>query len=395
MIKAPKQIAFVLGLGVNGYAIVRSLAREGVPIVGIHSELDDFGRFSRYCKNYYLDPSIQGEKQICEILINWRLHLESKPVLFATSDYHALLLAKQREMLSDHFLFHWVWPNYLSRIIDKSELSRICQQAGVLTPLTHITQPDEDLARSARDFPYPCVVKPVRSFGIPFPPGMKNFVVYSPKDLVDFYKNNPGLKGATIWQKIIEGGDENIFQCTALIRQSGEVGAVSCVRKIRQNPPGYGSMCFGRSEWNHVVVFEALKLLRLLGHQGFASLEFKYQPKDGCYYFIEMNPRLPWYSMLFADAGINLPYLGYLDLTEQADFLTLKREQQDEVYWINFKGELGRVVRTPQKSPISLLQWLGSMARARSYAWWEWKDPQPFLVATLHLVGRGIQRLWC
>ena len=27
-----------------------------------------------------------------------------------------------------------------------------------------------------------------------------------------------------------------------------------------------------------------------------------------------MNTRLPWYNGLFADAGVNLPYLAYLDL---------------------------------------------------------------------------------
>lgn len=384
-------VAFVLGLEENGYGIVRSLARERVPIVGIHSKAKAFGRFSRYCKNYYLDPSVQGEERICEILIDRCLHFDNKPVLFPTNDKYALLLAKQKEKLANHFLFHWVCPEYLSRIIDKSEMSQLCQQAGILIPRTHITRAEEDLAARAKEFSFPCIVKPVRNFDTRFPGGMKNFVAHSPKDLLNFYSNNAGLRNETIWQEVIEGGDENIFQRTALIRASGEIGMTFCARKIRQYVPGYGSMCFGRSEWNDLVVLKALKLLSLVGHRGFASLEFKYQRKDDSFYFIEMNPRLPWYSSLFADAGVNRPCLGYLDLTQKTDFPTLK--QRDGIYWISFKRDLRWFFRTRKNRPISLMQWLGSVAQARSYSWWEWKDPKPFLGSTGDRLRNGIRKI--
>ena len=385
-----RRVAFVLGLEENGYGIVRSLARERISIVGVHSRAKAFGRFSRYCENYYLDPAIEKEEEICENLIKYSLRFDDKPVLFATSDQYALLLAKQKEKLANHFLFHWVGADYLSRIIDKSEMSRLCQDAGILIPKTHIPRPEEDLAACAREFPFPCIVKPVRNFATHFPRGMKNFVARSPKELLNFYNGNAGLRDETIWQEVIEGGDENIFQCTALIRASGEIGMTFCARKIRQYVPGYGSMCFGRSEWNEQVVRKASQLLGLLGHRGFASLEFKYQPKDDSFYFIEMNPRLPWYSGLFADAGVNLPCLGYLDLTQQTEFPILK--QRDGIYWISFKRDLRWFVRTRKSRQVSPLQWLGSVAKARSYSWWQWKDPKPFLGVTVHRLRNGIRR---
>jgi predicted ATP-grasp superfamily ATP-dependent carboligase len=219
---------------------------------------------------------------------------------------------------------------------------------------------------------------------------MKNFVAQSPSELLRFYNSNAGLKGETIWQQVIEGGDENIYQCTALIRASGEIGMTFCARKIRQYVPGYGSMCFGRSEWNDRVVSNSLKLLDLLDYRGFASLEFKYQAKDKSFYFIEMNPRLPWYSGLFADAGVNLPSFGYLDLTQGADFPALK--QQDGIYWISFKRDLRWLARTRKNRPISVAQWLRSVARARSYSWWQWKDPKPFLGSSFNRLRNGAHR---
>ena len=55
-------------------------------------------------------------------------------------------------------------------------------------------------------------------------------------------------------------------------------------------------------------------MILALGYRGLGSLEFKYRHKDSGYYFIEMNTRLPWYNGVFADAGVNLPHLAYLDL---------------------------------------------------------------------------------
>lgn len=393
MMKASSPAALVIGLEVNGYGIVRSLAREGVATVGVHSSELAFGRFSRYCDKRYLDPSIHEEEQICEALMAWGGRLDQKAVLFPTSDRYVMLLARHREELSGHFLFHWVDPKYLSGIVNKDEIALICRQAGIVAPMTHVPKLGEDLGETAKEFPFPCIVKPVRSFNTGFPTGVKNFVAHSLKELLDFYNDKPGLMGETIWQQIVEGGDENLFTCTALVRRSGEIGPTFCARKIRQYPPGFGSMCFGRSEWNEVVVSEALKLLRFLGHSGFGSLEFKYQPADGRFYFIEMNPRLPWYSMLFADASVNLPYLCYADLTGKAEVCMLKPRQQEGVHWVSLEREMGWLFRTRGRRPISLLTWLSSITRARSFAWWNPRDPKPFAAATFDLIKSGILKL--
>lgn len=385
--------AFVLRLEVNSYGIIRSLAREGVRIVGFYDgKAEDFGRFSRYVQAHFLDAALSDE-QVCAALIDCASHFSDKPVLFVADDRHALLLATYRRELSQHFAFHWWCAEGFSKVVDKSEMSRLCDQAGVLCPLTHITQPVENLARRAQDFPFPCLVKPKRSFGTAFPFGTKNFVAESPQSLLDFYQRNPGLIGQTIWQELIEGKDDEILQCTVLIRQSGEIGALFGIRKIRQFPPGYGSMCFGRSEENEIVASLTLKLLRFLNYRGFASLEFKHRPKDNRYYFIEMNPRLPWYNALFADAGINLPYLAYLDLTQKREPATLKLQQRSGVYWISFRDDLASFLRRRRERRESFWQWIKSVVKARSFAWWSWSDPLPFLRATTSLLVQVAQKI--
>jgi D-aspartate ligase len=383
--------AFILGLGENGYGILRSLTREGVRAVGFHTAAQEFGRYSKYCETHFLPPSLNDD-QISRVLIERARRLGAKPVLFATSDYHASVLAKHREELSPYFHFHWVGMDDLRRSVDKARISRVCQEAGVLAPRTHVTRPDEKLADLEKGLSFPCLIKPNRGFDTPWPAHLKNFIVRSPEELRAFYQAHPQLKGETILQEIIEGGDDEIFQCTALIRMSGEAGAAFCTRKLHQYRPGYGVMCFGRSEENQVVAAQALRLLDALQYRGLASLEFKHRAKDGRYYFIEMNPRLPWYSALFVDAGVNLPYLAYLDLTGALSSSRSVPRQRDGVHWMNFEYNLGWLVRTATKGRVRLLAWLRSIARARSYAWFDWRDPKPFLRAMMNAFARLRQK---
>jgi D-aspartate ligase len=384
--------AFILGLGVNGYGVVRSLVRAGVGVVGFHSAPEELGRFSRYCESHYLPPSLD-EDEICKALIERGRRAGGKPVLFPTTDYHAFILAKYREELSKYFQYHWVDAVSLWRSVDKAQMSRVCRDAGVLAPRTYVTRPDEDLAQTVRQLPFPCLIKPNRSFHCAFPPGLKNYVARSPEAFLAFYQAHPELKGTTVCQEIIEGGDDNMFEWIVLVGRSGEPVAEFCARKLRQYLPGYGVMCFGRSEENELLAAQALQLLRSLDYRGLGSLEFKYRAEDGRYYFIEMNPRLSWFSALFVDAGVNFPYLAYLDLTENQRPEPIRARQRNGVYWISFADDLRWFRRARREGRVGLLSWLRSVARARSYAWFDWRDPIPFLLAAADFLSTSLRRL--
>ena len=346
-------------------------------MTGFFAGPEEFGRYSKYCEALHLELSL-GEERIVRELMRLAGQCAARPVLFPTSDYYTAFLARHRERLSGHFSFHWVDEATLSGVVDKARMNGICREAGVRVPRTHVVGLDEDLAALARTLPFPCLVKPSRSFDNAFPARRKNFVAGSPEDFLAFYRAHPRLKGETVCQEIIEGGDENVFQCTVLMRRSGEVGAAFGARKLRQYRPGYGVMCFGRSEENEVVKEQALRLLNHLRYRGLASLEFKYRASDGRYYFIEMNPRLPWYSALCADAGVNLPQLAYLELTDDRPARALPSRQRNGVHWICFKLDLGWFLLSRDAGHARLSFHIEPGASQSSYA-----DLRQFLVHEL------------
>lgn len=415
---------FVEGLDVSAYGITRSVGRHGVPVYALNDHLRDPLRHSRYCRGCFIfadDPtqprayagdSVANEDVLCRQMLEWGTRFPQKPVLFATSDWFARFLSHRQQELAQKFLFHWVAPELFSTIVDKGSMARFCERAGVKVPRTHITRPEDDMAQVARDFVYPCLVKPIHRYTVGFPvESAKVLIAQTPAEAQAFFARYPQMKGAVLMQELIEGGDDQVFQYTALVNTHGQIAAQATVRKLHQYPPGYGSMCYGQTEANHALLAEGRKLILALGYRGLGSLEFKYRQKDGGYYFIEMNTRLPWYNGIFADAGVNLAHLAYLDLTgglpgQSATALALPR-QRDLTTWVGYHNYASwlretrfheaRFHEAKSRQPISRGKFFASVMRAKSYAWWNWADPKPFLasgvLAARRVAGRALRLL--
>ena len=193
---APASPAIVLGLGANGYGIVRSLARAGVPALGVFTRPEEFGRLSRYCESVRVpaEALVDGDLFV-ETLLRLAQRFAAPPTVFATDDRHAVLLAHRRADLQGRVHFHTAPLDCIETVVDKARMSHRCQEAGILVPLTHVTGPGEDVARSAAGFPFPCVVKPARSFDAAVPTGFKTYTAASPEALLALYARHPGLLG--------------------------------------------------------------------------------------------------------------------------------------------------------------------------------------------------------
>ena len=383
--------AIVLGLGANGYGIVRSLARCGVPVLGAFTRSEEFGRLSRYCKAVRVpaEALVEGARFV-ETLGKLARRFATPPTVFATDDRHTLLLARHRTELDSVLRFHAAPLDCVETVVDKAQMSRRCQEVGLLAPRTHVTAPGEDVERSVAGFSFPCVVKPARSFDATVPADFKTYTAASPEALLALYARHPALLGTSIWQEVIEGADDVIFQFTTLVRANGDVREFASVRKLHQYPPGFGITSLGRTETNPALAAPSRRLLAALEYRGLASLEFKYRARDGGYYFIELNPRLPWYNGLFADAGVNLAHLAHLDLLGIDPPPPVR--QREGVHWVSVKEDLGWLLRTRRAGRAGIFRWLRSLSRARSFAWWKLADPLPAVRAGLHLLGQPFHR---
>ncbi len=383
---------FVEGLDASAYGIARSLGRNGIATIALDGKNKDLLRFSRYCRGCntfpndpgqqrtYADDIIPNEHVLYELLVKWAGNTDKKPVLYATSDWFTRFLCNWQQELESRFLFHWVPKDVFTTITEKGLIAEFCNKIGIHVPQTLITRPEQEASWIAKETPYPCLVKPNHRQTVQFPIAAKVFVAQTPHELEKFFASNPQLKGATLVQELIEGGDDQIFQCTALGKHSGAT-VHATVRKLHQYPLRYGTMCYGRTERNEELAAESLKLVRALGYRGLGSLEFKFRASDKNYYFIEMNTRLPWYNGIFDDAGVNLAYLAYLDLVGEPDESVLQRTRQRDVAWTSLRKYSAWFSAMRKEQTTSWWIWIFSIGRARSFAWWNLSDPGPFIAS--------------
>jgi D-aspartate ligase len=378
--------AVVMGLDVAGYGIVRSLGRKDVPIVGLWRKANECARFSRYCTAIKVEPDEDSAwlKAVTGVVARY-----DRPVLLPSNDRYTDLLARHQDVLRSKARFHWVPPESLDVVLDKTRIAEVVRGAGLPVPRTHRPQgSDRELQAEAAAFVYPCLVKPITTFRAGLPGGLKALTCASADELLALYRGSPDLLGTTFWQEIIEGGDDTIYQGTALVTQSGEITGMACVRKIRQFVPGYGITSFGRTEWNETVVDQTTRLVRALDWRGFASVEFKRSVRDDRFYFIEMNPRLPWYNVLFVDSGLNLPYLAWCDLTGAK---APQMQQREGVGWISLASDVASFWQRRSVGTLSAGAWLESLADARSFSWYDTADPMPALATAVRLSGLGLR----
>jgi predicted ATP-grasp superfamily ATP-dependent carboligase len=322
-----------------------------------------------------------------------------RPVLLAASDEFAFAIVDQAARLAESFSFHTPEGTGDAReLFSKARMAAVCSNAGILCPVSVAPASLAEVVAAAGRLRYPLIVKPVRSFANRFPVPGKNHLAESPAELIRFYTRNPWLVGTTIIQEFIPGDDAKLVQCNVLVRQSGALDSLCCVRKLRQSPPGRGNMSYGVSETNTAVATEAARLLAFCGYRGLASLEFKYHPEERRYYFIEMNPRMPWYCALLPKSGVNLPYRAYQDLTGGLDDVS-PLTQRDGVRWMNASADWSGLFGGRPVTLKGVVTWLRQLHATDSFAWWEPTDPAPFVRATLGLfrsiraTGRHISKL--
>lgn len=378
-----KPNAVVLGMGVNGLAIVRSLAMYGVEVLGAYVEENEFGRHSRYCKPIRLPRLEHGEKDFLRELIEKVGDPVGKPVLLSQSDQYVMCMSRNREELQAYFRFVLPEHELLEDLVRKDRSVRYVAEKGLRVPETYIGSKNDRVEEIVVRVTFPCVVKPVDSFSVNF--GAKVLTFSDKESLELFLRNRPELLGNIVIQELVPGGDSNIYQATCFRQKGANEWPIFTMRKIRQYPAGFGITSYGISESVPPLEKIVREFLLTINYQGFISIEFKKHLQTGEWFFIEANPRLPYYHALIHDSGINFPYMYYenaLGVKVNGDGCLA---QKDGVRWVNLASDYSTASKA-SFGEVGLGRWLVSVLRARSFAYFQVSDMKPFFLHTQYLI---------
>lgn len=385
--------AIVLGTNVNGVAVIRSLGRLGVACGAVYSRTpNDQARHSKYLKVACEVSDSANPSEVTTALGTVADSLGARrPVLIATTDRYSQFLCKNQASLSKRYRLTCADPDLYDAFLDKWKTVGICQQYDILIPDTICPTSMDELRHLAPGLPYPVIVKPRYTFDRAFPG--KNAVLADFAALKAFFERHRVIGNAVI-QRIIRSGDGDILVTVSYSGADGRTKAMYSGRKIRQYLPDYGATCFGISERHPELEEESRAFLDAIGYKGFAALEFARSREDGRPYFLELNTRTYYHNQLFADAGVDLTQIGYLETVgrEYADIVD-RSKQREGVIWLDFQRDFAAMRIKRRHGQITICQWLRSIVAARSFAWWSWHDPKPFFMSCLWMIRQRWRRL--
>ena len=309
-------------------------------------------------------------------------------VIIPTSDRYARFLSEHRARLDAAFLFRVPPVDIATTFLDKRASVDICLRQGIPIPRSCVPNSIEGVEEMAGEFEYPVIIKPAGGGAAMFPG--KNVVVASAAELVGFYRSHSDLIPSTIFQEFIRSGDGHILYVGTYSGADGKVLARFSFRKLRQWLPDRGVTSYGVSETYRDLLDLTTAFLDGIGYVGFTGVEYAEDAVTGERYFLELNARAVLPNQLFADAGVDLTAIGYLEMCG-AD-IPRGLVQRDGVYWINFLHDVPSALVRRSRGELGAREWVRDAWRATSFATWDRHDPKPFIasVARLGAMGMGL-----
>jgi len=380
--------AIIIGGAHGSIAVARSLGRQGIPVWLFTSD-QPIARFSRYVRSGPKWPADAAAKIDVLMATAAKYGLEGS-VLFPGSDTEARFLAQNHSILSRSFLNAAPGWNVMQWAYDKRLTYSLAAEVGVDLPWTYCPRNREEVA--ALEGPFPMVVKPaVKEPQTRFIRD-KAWRVNSREELLARYDEacTLGDPGIIILQELIPGCGGAQFSYAALWSRRGPVASL-VARRFRQYPVDFGYTSTFVETVEHPEVSQAAeRMLWAMNYTGLVEVEFKYDVRDHRYKLLDVNGRLWTWNGLGRRAGVDFPYLLWLQSQDKALPVCHPRSG---VRWFHAFRDFVAAMQEIRRGTLSSGDYLRSLRGPKEFASFAIDDPLPAIVGMPLLAMSMIRRL--
>jgi len=382
--------AIVIGGYVNGLGIVRALAAHGVPVAVVTTKPYDIAQRSRWTVAHCnVDGLEERPESLLEALEAWSARFAGWLVL-PTNDEALAALSLHRARLATYRVVAPPW-HVTRQLVDKSLLLDAARAVGVAVPRCY--GPAVGATVAAAELRFPVLVKPVVGYRFSARFGCKLFVARDRRELqrcVDRLRE-ADLDGEVF--DLVPGADDQLYAYCTYVDARGGAAAGVTVRKLRQSPPFFGVARVAEVvEPIPELRAATLAVLGRIGFQGIAAAEFKRDPRDGRFVFLEVNGRAVLYNALLRAAGLDVAALAWSEHMTGA--VELPPQHGWRGVWINLHADLLYTMLARRDERLRLSDVVAPYRRARIEAVWSACDPLPFLAQWGRSARHGARALW-
>ena len=365
--------ALVLGSGLNGLGVARSLGMMGVPVFLADTDMRRAELRTRYAHPLKLS-ALYGDALLRDLTeLGATRFAGQRPVLILTQEHTVRTLAGVQDMLGS--LYRWLLPSgeLLRTLMHKAGFACLAEQAGLRVPRTVPVYGFKDI-EEALDLTFPLVIKPalhVTKYERKF---LKAYRIGTPGEARDLLHRILPVLPEIIAQEWIPGNDSEIYFCLQHLSAEGGVEVSFVGRKIRSWPPGTGgtASCIAAEDARELADCTT-DFFRGVGMCGLAGMEYKRHAVTGEFIAIEPTVgRTDFQAEVATLNGVNLPYLYYRDVLGKPEEGTPQSERpRKRVIWRDREAD-----RRSTESPEQVVRgWPPGRIRD---ALWRLSDPAPW-----------------
>lgn len=379
--------AVVLGAGVNGLGVARSLARARVRVWLLDADRRRPEMHTRAAKPLQIRAT-HGETLVEELVrLGTTQFSGARPMLFLTQEESVKTVSRHRDLLSAFYRFRLPPADVVDALLHKQGFQRRAEQLGSpIPPLLHV--------RTLAELPalerlhYPVVVKPGErnvDYGCRF---SKAYRVESAAEAVEMVRRILPVMADVVVQEWIDGADSNIHFCLQYLAGNGQVVASFTGRKIRSWPPQVGgtASCTAAAETHAELSAMTARFFQAAGVVGMASMEYKRDARSGEFRMVEPTiGRTDYQEEVASLNGVNLPHAAWC--SELGLPLPPPAAGKRPVVWRVRAEDVQSAAAQGQR----LAQGYPPGGRVAD-ALWRWRDPVPRLVQGLRHVRRALLR---
>lgn len=361
----------VLAAGPNGLGVTRSLYLKNVAAKAITRSQQDITNMSRIPTSKHVVEGESDEEQH-KWLLKFLLTEPKGTVLIPTSDWFVTFIAEHEETLQQHCLYVIPSQEIAEILIDKKLET---EYVAKLIPTPKTVQVLTDAEQLKAELGLPIIIKPRSHKYMVL--GTKNIVVTNDEELGDFFDKFAGVKEGVIAQQIIPGEDFEQWVCNCSFDENSEMVQGFTFNRLRLSPSHYGVTSYAKAELNEQIMEYCKKLGKALNYVGPAMVEFKKDPRDGEYKYIELNPRLGMCNFFDTQCGINNAYVTY----RLAKKLPIERDlvMKEGSIFLSFYEDFFSRRRDGESIPYILRDYVGHSGKRHVFIYFVWWDPYPAL----------------
>jgi predicted ATP-grasp superfamily ATP-dependent carboligase len=297
--------AVVAGMDLNGLGVVRSLARGGVRVTIIDTDIAKPTMKSRFGTK--IKVAAMSGPLFVEELVKLRARFTANPVLFLTQEASVATVSEARAALADLYRFTVPKTEIMYALMDKGGFQLLAERNGFAIPRTVLLSgaADIDLIRGLR---FPCVLKPARketAYGERF---AKAYRVTTLGEAYQLWKQVSEVVTDVVIQEWVDGDDTDVYFCLQHIAPDGATVSFAG-RKLVQWPPLVGgtALCVPAPRESSVLIDLTSRFFASVGFMGLGSMEYKRDRRDGVFYMIEPTVgRTDYQEEIAALNGVNI-----------------------------------------------------------------------------------------